>query len=132
MPPPFAQSIPPRPVRTGARVGQMIDNAELSRQLTDALKLETPPVALRFVQEPPAGIRQFRGEVPSACTFWRRAEQGTFYADAPAHFNCLIGTHTMGLPMPEEKGPELMALIGQMGSNQYFDATEVPHVPTVA
>jgi uncharacterized protein (DUF169 family) len=109
----------------------MTDNPALSRLLVDALHLATPPVALRFVEEPPAGIRHFTGEVPSACTFWRRAEQGVFYADAPAHFNCLVGTHTMGLPMPEEKGPELMALIGQMGANQYFDASEVPHVPTV-
>ena len=109
----------------------MTDCRALSDQLVNTLGLATPPVGLRFVAEPPAGMRRFEGEVPSACTFWRRAEEGAFYADAPAHFNCLIGTHTMGLPMPEEKGPELMALIGQMGDNEYFDAAEVPHVPTV-
>jgi uncharacterized protein (DUF169 family) len=104
---------------------------ELSDVLTSTLGLATPPVALRFVEEPPAGLRSFRGEVPSACTFWRRAEQGMFYADAPAHFNCLVGAHTMGLPIPEDRAPELMALIGQMHQNQYFDPAEVPYVPTV-
>jgi uncharacterized protein (DUF169 family) len=104
---------------------------ELSSLLTNTLDLSSPPVALRFVEHQPADIHAFEGEVPSACTFWRRAEQGLLYADAAAHFNCLVGTHTMGLPMPAEKGPELMALIGQMGENQYFDAGEVPHVPTV-
>lgn len=108
----------------------MTDLRELSNQLVETLELATPPVALRFVEQPPSGMRHFEGEVPSACTFWRRAEQGIFYADSPAHFNCLIGTHTMGLPTPEEKGPELMALIGQMGENEYFEAAEVPHVPT--
>jgi uncharacterized protein (DUF169 family) len=35
----------------------------------------------------------------------------------------------MGLPLPKEKEPELMALIGQMGENDYFEMSEVPHVP---
>ncbi|HLY65524.1 MAG TPA: DUF169 domain-containing protein [Chloroflexota bacterium] len=109
----------------------MIDLAALSKLLVETLDLSTPPVGLRFVEQAPAGMVTFEGEVPSACSFWRRAEQGMFYADAPAHFNCLVGTHTMGLPMPEEKGPELMALIGQMHDHQYFDPAEVPHVPTV-
>lgn len=108
----------------------MTDCRALSDLLVSSLALATAPVGLRFVTEPPVGLPRFEGEVPSACTFWRRAEQGSFYADAPAHFNCLIGVHTMGLPMPEEKGPELMALIGQMGDNAYFDWAEVPHIPT--
>lgn len=108
----------------------MTNCSALSELLISTLGLVTAPVALRFVAEAPAGLPQFEGEVPSACTFWRRAEQGSFYADAPAHFNCLIGTHTMGLPMPKEREPELMALIGQMSDNGYFDAAEVPHVPT--
>jgi uncharacterized protein (DUF169 family) len=108
----------------------MTDCRELSSLLTSTLGLATLPVALRFVEQPPVGLPQFQGEVPSACTFWRRAEQSMFYADAPTHFNCLIGTHTMGLPMPEEKGPELMALIGQMNDNRYFSPDEVAHVPT--
>ncbi|HLG73086.1 MAG TPA: DUF169 domain-containing protein [Chloroflexota bacterium] len=108
----------------------MTDCRALSDLLVSTLGLATPPVGLRFVKERPAGMSSFEGEVPSACTFWPRAENGTFYADAPAHFNCLLGTYTMGLPMPKEKGPELMALIGQMGENEYFDAAEVPHVPT--
>ncbi len=109
----------------------MPNNAELSALLADWLGLSTPPVALRFVDGPPEGVPRFAGEVPSACSFWRRAEQGMFYADTPAHLNCLIGAHTMGLPLPPEKGPELMALIGQMGQAGYFDAAEVPHVPTM-
>jgi len=105
--------------------------AELSQLLVSNLALSTPPVALQFVQEAPAGVRRFEGEVPSACSFWRRAEQEMFYADTAAHFNCLIGFHVMGLPLPEQKGPELMALIQQMGAAHYFDGAEVPHVPTV-
>ena len=110
----------------------MIDNAELSRLLTSNLNLTTPPVALRFVQQPPEGLPHFQGEVPSACSFWRRAEQGAFYADAPAHTNCMIGYHVMGLPMSKELEPELMATLGKMGATGYFDGGEVPHMPTVA
>jgi len=106
-------------------------NLELAELLTDSLKLETPPIAVRFLAEPPTGIRTFQGEVPSACTFWRRAEHETFYADVPSHFNCLVGAHTMGLDLPPEKGHELMELIGQMQANEYLDPVEVPHIPTV-
>jgi uncharacterized protein (DUF169 family) len=108
-----------------------MSNAELSQFLVAHLKLTTPPVALKFVPQPPAGVPSFEGEVPSACSFWRRAEQGMFYADAPAHFNCLIGSHVMGLPMPPEKGPQLLSLVRQMGERHYFDSAEVPQVPTV-
>lgn len=108
------------------------DVRELSDLLVSSLGLEVPPVALRFVARVPAGLRRFEGEVPSACTFWQRAEQGLFFADAPAHLNCLIGMHTMGLPIPAERQPELMGLIGQMAASDYFDASEVPHVPTDA
>ena len=109
----------------------MIAFQQMADLLVDTLQLDTAPVALRFVQQAPDGVAAVEGEVPSACTFWRRAEQGTFYAPAAAHFNCLVGTHTMGLPMPPAKGEELMQLVGEMGEARYLDGTEVPHIPTV-
>lgn len=106
-------------------------NQQLAELLTDSLQLETQPVAVRFVAEAPAGIASFEGEVPSACTLWRRAERQTFYAGASAHFNCLVGAHTMGFDLPSVKSQELMGLIGEMQSNEYLDGAEVAHIPTV-
>ncbi len=118
-------------LRLGEKEEQLATNQELATLLTESLKLETPPVAVRFVTERPAGVRVFQGEVPSACTFWRRAEHETFYADTPSHFNCLVGAHTMGLDIPPAKGQELMELVGQMHANEYLDPAEVAHIPTV-
>ena len=33
---------------------------------------------------------------PAACSFWRKAEAGVFYASAAQHLNCPIGAMTMG------------------------------------
>lgn len=110
----------------------MANDAELSQVLSESLVLDLPPIALRFVTEAPANIRMFEGEVPSACTFWRRAEGGTFFATAAGHLNCLIGAHTMGMPLEPAQSGALMDLIGQMQAAGYLDADEVQSIPTVA
>lgn len=59
-----------------------MEKQAISDQLTNKLKLERPPIAIAFVQEQPGGVKPFEGQVPSACTFWPRAEHETFYATA--------------------------------------------------
>ena len=70
--------------------------AETARKLRTGLKLAHEPVGISFHNEPPKGIPHFTMEVPSACTFWRIAEKTIFYATAEDHYNCPIGTMTMG------------------------------------
>jgi hypothetical protein len=65
-----------------------VNGTDVATRLTAALGLETPPVALAFADAAPAGVPTIEGEVPSACTFWRPAEGGTFFAPAAKHFNC--------------------------------------------
>jgi uncharacterized protein (DUF169 family) len=108
-----------------------VNYTELAELLRESLGLELPPVALRVVQEAPAGVRRFQGDVPSACTFWRRAEGSSFYAESAQHLNCLVGAHTMGLQIDEARGAELMELIGQMQGAGYLDPDEVAYIPTV-
>lgn len=105
--------------------------AALADLLTETLGLAWPPVALTVVEDAPAGVAPARGEVPSACSFWRRAEQGRFYADAASHGNCLVGAHVMGIPLSAEQGQELMGLVGQMGAAEYLEGEEVANIPTL-
>src|SRR2546423_1709938 len=51
--------------------------------LIDLLKLETPPVAMALVDEPPAGVPVFQASVPSACTMWRGPGAGGSLAPSP-------------------------------------------------
>ena len=108
-----------------------MDVAPLSARISSALALETPPVALAFVDEAPEGVPGPPREVPSSCSFWREAENGTFYASAKDHFNCPIGAYVMGFELPEDVGGQLGELITGMGQAGYLAADEPPAIPTM-
>jgi uncharacterized protein (DUF169 family) len=72
----------------------------------------------------------FDEEVPSACTFWRQAEIGLFYAPAEKHFNCPIGAMTMGFDMPKEVQEKLMGVVEMMCGAGYISPEEVARIPT--
>ena len=104
-------------------------HADLADQLQSGLSLDFPPVALTRVAEAPDGIAEATAAVPSACTFWRRAELGVFFADAQSHMACPIGAMVMGFELDEAKSAELMSLVGDMCSINYIDEAEVANIP---
>lgn len=101
------------------------------RQFTELLQLKQPPVGMAFVQNVPTGVPHSTHGVPSACTFWRLAEQGVFYATAEDHKQCPIGMMTMGFTMPEADQQRAQELVGTMASVQYFSPAEVSALPVV-
>ncbi len=107
-----------------------MNGATIAQRLTDALGLETPPVALRFANAAPAGVPQAATEVPSACSFWRQAEQEVFFAPAAAHYHCPIGAMTMGFALPDEVQQELMAAVGLMNEVGYIVPAEPAQIPS--
>jgi uncharacterized protein (DUF169 family) len=104
---------------------------EAANRLTQKLRLDTPPIALSFVDSPPAGIDTFDEEVPSSCAFWRKAESKVFYAPAAKHLNCLIGAMVMGFDLPEAVQPQLGDLVSKMCSLGYIGDNEPSKIPTV-
>src|SRR3954447_26839361 len=108
-----------------------MDNQSRARALVDELKLERVPVAMAFVDGPPAEVAIVSATEPSACTFWRQAEQGLFYAAADRHLECGVGTMTMGFPVPDDRMPAAMDLIGTMVGMGYLDSAETAHLPMV-
>ncbi|MCC7366859.1 MAG: DUF169 domain-containing protein [Chloroflexi bacterium] len=108
-----------------------MDNSSRARVLTDELHLDRTPVALAFVDEPPPGVTVSTAVEPSACTFWRLAEQSLFYAAADRHLECGVGTMTMGFEMPAERQPAAMELVGMMVEMGYLDSAETAHLPMV-
>ncbi|HEU0003757.1 MAG TPA: DUF169 domain-containing protein [Ktedonobacteraceae bacterium] len=105
---------------------------ELAQRFIEQLQLKQPPIGLAFVETVPENIQQVGKRVPSACTFWRLAEQGVFYATASDHQNCPIGMMTMGFTMPEEAQQRAQGLIETMASIQYFSPAEVSALPVVS
>ncbi len=105
--------------------------SELTTRFKNLLQLEHVPVGMAFVQEVPASVKHKTTYVPSACTFWRLAEQGVFYATGEDHKECPIGMMTMGFTMPESDQQRAQTLVGTMASVQYFSPAEVAALPVV-
>jgi uncharacterized protein (DUF169 family) len=99
--------------------------------LAQLLNLASHPVAITFVDAPPAGVPHLTSTEPAGCGYWRRAATGeVFYTVADDHKHCPVGAHTHNVTLsPEEKG-ELMALLGTMADVKYLKLEEVPQIPT--
>jgi uncharacterized protein (DUF169 family) len=104
---------------------------DLTKRFIDLLQIQQPPIGLTFVEKVPEGIEHKATRVPSACTFWRLAEQGVFYATAEDHQECPIGMMTMGFTMPESAQQRAQALVQTMANVQYFSPAEVSALPIV-
>ncbi len=104
---------------------------ETVNRFKEYLQLQHTPIGLAFVEGIPEDIQHKATRVPSACTFWRLAEQGVFYATAEDHQECPIGMMTMGFTMPESAQQRAQALVETMASVQYFSPAEVSALPVV-
>ena len=107
------------------------DYQNLAGDISSTFGLEMRPVALAFVDQAPDGIEQTTAPSPSACGFWRRAEDGVFFAAAPQHYNCAVGSMVMGFDLPANVATELGGLVETMGSWSYLEADEAANIPTV-
>ena len=103
--------------------------SDLSQLLQNGLDLNFPPVAASRVRARPQNVAELREAVPSACTFWRRAERGSFFAGADAHMGCPIGAMVMGFELPPANQEELMSLVGDMCAVAYINEDEVDMIP---
>jgi len=108
-----------------------MDQVQIAEQLATTLSLREPAVALAFVDSAPAGVAALDEQVPSACAMWRKAETKVFYAPAESHFNCPVGSMTMGFDLPEAVTNELMGLVGKMCECGYFSVDEPAKMPTI-
>lgn len=107
-------------------------NLTLSDRLSTALGLDIRPIALTFTDTPPDGVAAPSRVVPSACGFWRLAEQGVFYAPAEAHDNCPVGAMVMGFPLTEALQAQLGELVTSMCECSYLSPDEGDKIPGVA
>ena len=101
--------------------------------LVQLLKLTSSPVAIAFVDQPPAGVPRVTAKEPAGCGYWRRAAEGeVFYTIADDHKHCAVGAHTHNVPLSSAEKHELMSLVETMVGLQYLRPEEVPQIPTLA
>jgi len=108
----------------------MMDYRAIERRLVEGLHISRRPVAVTFADAAPAGTPRFLGTVPSGCSFWRIAASGrTFYTVPSDHHNCVIGSHTHNISLPEERAGELPQMLTLMTGIGYIRMEEVPNIP---
>lgn len=102
----------------------------IANQLAELLGLERQSVAVAFRDTAPAGLDRIDSPALSGCTYWKYASEGqSFYTDASDHYGCPIGSHTLGIDLPEETAKELEGLVTTMVQLEYIDMDEVAEIP---
>jgi len=101
----------------------------IAQQLVTDLSLDTPPVQVTYLDQPPAGVPEHPGGVPSVCTFFAFGTRSAFYAGLPKHEDCEIGAFVLGIPPEGAVGSRLMATIGGMQKEGYLNPGEEAKVP---
>jgi uncharacterized protein (DUF169 family) len=105
----------------------------VNTQLQQQLGLSKAPIAIGFLTEAPADIRNWDGgPMPAGCSFWRAAMDGqSFYTVPSDHYNCAVGSYTHAIQVPTDRGNVLMDTIGFMVGSGYLQMTEVPGIPVL-
>ena len=117
------------------------DWSQLASELTAALHLGAPPLAITFSDSPPEGIAPFEdpmpsaladgrtGRVPAGCVFWMKAVDRTFSTVAEDHGNCSVGSMTHGFKtLDEVAGNGDVAALLESG---WVTMDVVPQIPVV-
>src|SRR5689334_3829435 len=106
-----------------------MDYRTLADELTAALQLKMPPVAVAFCDYLPAGLAPFDGAVPAGCAFWEKAAAGAFATSAQDHALCAIGVHTHNLPHTPVTESELKDAVQAMTGLDYVRPEEIAALP---
>jgi len=110
----------------------MSNCGKLAGDITGALELSLPPIAVSFCEEVPPNISSFDGIVPAGCAFWEKAAAQTFATSTRDHELCAIGVHTHNM---SESSPshqrELQQALQAMSGLDYVREEEVAAIPVI-
>ncbi len=119
----------------------MDDWPRLADELTGALTLGHPPIAITFHADVPSDVDPFdaampppsadgrTGRVPAGCVFWTHALDRTFSTVAADHGNCSVGSVTHGFKtLDEVAGNSDVAALLDAG---WVTMDVVPRIPVV-
>lgn len=109
----------------------MGDFQSVARDLTSALVLRQPPVAVAFCDAVPAGVPVYQGSVPAGCRFWQEAGSRVFATVAGNHKLCSIGMYTHHLDGGEAAQIDLQDALKVFGDLGYVRPSDLPFIPVL-
>lgn len=109
----------------------MENYSALSRELSDLLHLEVPPIAIAFSDSQPAKSTMFEGQAPAGCRFWEEGANSVFTTVAQDHAMCAIGVHTHNLQSSPAQQKDLMDALRVFADLGYVRAEDVPQIPVL-
>jgi len=109
----------------------MPTNARLAATLSDSLQLTQAPIAVRFADTVPDGMKLFSGTVPAGCRFWQEAANGTFATVAQQHDLCGIGMFTHNLAQAPETQKDLGDALKVFADLGYVREGDLPQIPVL-
>jgi uncharacterized protein (DUF169 family) len=110
----------------------MQSRSELSRTLTESLKLSQPPVAVCLTDTVPDGVESWGGHSPAGCRFWQEAGTRVFATSAQDHSLCSIGQYTHSLDVTTEGGKDLGDALKVFADLGYVREQDIPQIPVLA
>jgi len=103
---------------------------EFERKISASVKMSRRPVAVAFLDAPPAQVQKFEGTEPSGCSFWRLAAAGKIFYTVPEnHFNCAVGAYTHNIALSPEREKETEQTLKMMFDLGYVKPEEVAQIP---
>ena len=117
--------------------------ADAAAGITAALGLDTPPIAITFTAQTPAGVAAFdkpmpeptadgrTGRVAAGCVFWTEAIDQTFTTVMEDHGNCSVGLLTHGFKTLDEIMAGGPADVEALLASGWVTMEMVPGIPVV-
>jgi uncharacterized protein (DUF169 family) len=110
----------------------MTNNSEIAHNLTEALSLAGPPVAVCLANEVPADVERWSGHSPAGCRFWQEAQSRVFATAPPDHGLCSIGQYTHGLEMTGASQADLGDALRVFADLTYVREQDIAAIPVLA
>ena len=106
--------------------------AKLSADLTGALGLAQPPIAISFTDAVPAGVGTPAARVAAGCRFWQDASNASFATSSEDHSTCAIGVYTHNLEPSPAQQTDLADALKVFGDLGYVRPDDLPMIPVLA
>jgi uncharacterized protein (DUF169 family) len=107
------------------------DYSAVARDLSGAVPLRLPPIAVCLTDAVPHGVPEFTGRAPAGCRFWEEAARGSVATAPRDHDLCAIGTFTHNLDATPAHEAERRAALRVFADLGYVRPEDLPGIPVL-